>query len=90
LFVCGLFAADDGFLAFDFCLVLIFEFLIENLYQFRINTTGYSFNSNFVVISLFTPLAKSNSAKSKVFSNISIYELAKNKLFVFQPDKKKH
>jgi hypothetical protein len=32
-----------------------------------------------VVVSLFTPLEKSNSAKSKVFKNIYIYELAKNK-----------
>ena len=34
------------------------------------------------------PLVKSNSPKSKMFLNISIHELAKDKLFVFQPDRK--
>jgi hypothetical protein len=37
---------------------------------------------------LLIPSIKLNSKKTKVFSGISIHELAKDKLFAFQPDKK--
>jgi len=80
--------AYDGLPSFVCSLVFIFSeglLGITNLYQYAINTTGSSFSIDFAIASLFSPLTP---AESKVFSNISIHELAKDKLFVFQPDKK--
>jgi hypothetical protein len=61
---------------------------ITNLYQYTVNTTGSLFNVDFAIASLSIPAMKLTQANSKVFSNISIHELEKDKLFVFQPDKK--
>jgi hypothetical protein len=72
--------ADDGFLAFVCCLISIFgEGLLEitNLYPNTIGITGCPF-VDFGIASSFIPIK----------SNISIHELPKGKLFVFQPDKK--
>jgi hypothetical protein len=73
----GLFA--DGLLTFIRCLM------------FGPAWEGFTFVNLYAdpdVFSLLIPGVKYNSAKSKGFLNISIHELAKNKLFVFQPDKR--